>query len=61
MQPLFAKIAFVVKEWAHEADMKMNSYALTLLLVFYCQHVKLLPTVHALQKDTKATKIGCKY
>lgn len=51
LQPLFAKIALIVKEWAHAADIKINSYALTLLVVFYFQHVNLLPTVLELQKN----------
>lgn len=60
LQPLFAKIAVIVKKWAQAADMKMNSYALTLLVVFYFQKVKLLPTVFELQKDEKPISIGRK-
>lgn len=55
LQPLFTKIVLIVKEWSHAADLKINSYALTLLVVFYFQHVKLLPTVLALQKNEHST------
>ncbi|XP_063699349.1 terminal uridylyltransferase Tailor-like [Culicoides brevitarsis] len=60
IQPLFAKIAIIVKKWAQIADMKMNSYALTLLVVFYFQQVKLLPAVCEMQKEEfgKSISVG---
>uniref|UniRef100_A0A336LWP1 CSON006816 protein n=1 Tax=Culicoides sonorensis TaxID=179676 RepID=A0A336LWP1_CULSO len=58
LQPLFGKLACVTKLWASEADVKMNSYILTLLLVFYFQQVKLFPSVYDLQKDAPPKLIG---
>lgn len=47
--------------FAQEADLKMNSYIITMLVVFYFQIEKLLPPVCQLQKSNEARMIGGKY
>lgn len=61
IQPLFGKVAAVVKHYAHVADFKMNSYIVTLLVVYYFQVHMLLPPVHEIQSKIEPKMIGRKY
>lgn len=58
---LVARVAAIIKFYAQEADFKMNSYIITLLVVFYFQYEKLLPPVYMLQKELEPQMIGRKF
>jgi len=57
-QPLFGKVTVIIKYFAQEADFKMNSYIIILMVVFYFQIEKLLPSVCLLQQNVEPRMIG---
>lgn len=52
LQPVCKKLAIFVKFWSHELHLGLNSYLLSLLVIFYLQQEELLPSVASLQEGT---------
>ncbi|XP_055548485.1 terminal uridylyltransferase Tailor-like [Wyeomyia smithii] len=54
LQPICYDMAIYIKEWAKYVNINgLNSYTLIMLILFFFQQFKLLPSVYELQKDSK--------
>lgn len=53
LQPVCKKLAAFVKQWVSKSQLGVNSYIVSLLVIFYLQQQGLLPTVQVLQEVCK--------
>jgi DNA polymerase sigma len=53
LQPICKQIVLFVKYWAHQLTLGVNSYMITLMVIFYLQQETLLPTVRSLQESAR--------
>lgn len=62
IQPLFREMVCFLKLWKQESNIlnksRFTNYNLTLLIVFYLQTQRLLPTIYELQKNVRPFQIG---
>lgn len=52
LQPISKQIIVFVKFWASQLQIGVNSYLLTLMVIFYMQQESLFPSVKTLQEKT---------
>jgi predicted nucleotidyltransferase len=57
LQPVCKKLTAFVKSWASELQLGINSYLISLMIIFYLQIEGLLPSVMTLQKGCKPAYI----
>lgn len=58
LQPICKRLALFVKFWSAQLNFSgMNSYCITLMVIFYLQHEKVLPPIKMLQDHSKAVFI----
>lgn len=53
LQPISKQIIVFLKYWASQLQLGVNSYLLTLMVIFYLQQESLLPSVQLLQDSEK--------
>ena len=51
LQPEARKLVYFAKIWFKHENIKMNGYLITVLVIFFLQQKKLLPSVQAIQKN----------
>lgn len=49
LQPVCKKLAMFAKYWAYELNLGLNSYLISLMVIFYLQQERILPSVKMLQ------------
>lgn len=57
VQPVTKKIVLFVKSWVNEFDLGMNSYIVTMLVIFHLQQKELLPSVEQLLAKSSKVEI----
>lgn len=57
IQPMSKKIIIFLKYWANSLQLGLNSYLLTLLVIFYLQQENLFPAVKHLQEEIAEVRI----
>jgi DNA polymerase sigma len=50
LQPVCKKLVMFLKKWQSTLQLGLNSYIISLLVIFYLQQQQLLPSVHRLQE-----------
>lgn len=50
LQPVARKLTTFIKYWSQLCNLGVNSYVIVLLVIFYLQNCKLLPSLHHLQR-----------
>lgn len=56
LQPVCKKLAMFAKYWAYELQLGLNSYLITLMVIFYLQQERILPSVKVLQDASNQQK-----
>jgi predicted nucleotidyltransferase len=57
LQPLSKQLIIFLKHWAKQLQIGVNSYLLTLLVIFYLQQETLLPPIQLLQETINEVRI----